>query len=434
MSEAERKKRLSYKVKRKRWIFVQGFALALVLLLIFASLVRFDQLNKEYYIEYSESSSVDYRVKISKTAPFYSDYLSEFAQYADENGDLWIPRDYAYPTMAAEVIRIDLQYNLDMNTPNVDYEYTYRISAQPEVVDTGSKNKFPMPKTVIEEVTEPITQSSNNSLGIKRSIEVDYNYYNNIVKEFEDKLSIVKATENLIITMEVEVLGSSESFESNAENTHVITVTMPLNENAFDVNYSSSVPQGSDSKILARKNAGNQQMYKYLAIGLSALEAVLLIVLVAYVYLTRNHDVNYSIRVQRLVNNYRAFIQQVTNGFDATGYQILKIATFQEMLAIRDTIQSPILMSENLDQTKTQFFIPTNTKILYLYEIKIDNYDELYGAHPEWTDNSLLSTASAPVANVKSVPATTTLKEQIVNSKPNGDCIEIIIYRRKLKK
>ena len=49
------------------------------------------------------------------------------------------------------------------------------------------------------------------------------------------------------------------------------------------------------------------------------------------------------------------------------------------MLSIRDTIQSPILMSENKDQTKTQFVIPTNTQILYTFEIKVDNYDEIYG-------------------------------------------------------
>ena len=49
------------------------------------------------------------------------------------------------------------------------------------------------------------------------------------------------------------------------------------------------------------------------------------------------------------------------------------------MLYIRDTIQSPILMFENLDQTVTEFVIPTNTKILYTFEIKVDNYDDIYG-------------------------------------------------------
>ena len=54
------------------------------------------------------------------------------------------------------------------------------------------------------------------------------------------------------------------------------------------------------------------------------------------------------------------------------------IKTFVEMLNIRDTIQLPILMSENKDFTKTTFVIPTENKILYVFEIKVENYDEIY--------------------------------------------------------
>ena len=54
-----------------------------------------------------------------------------------------------------------------------------------------------------------------------------------------------------------------------------------------------------------------------------------------------------------------------------------------EMLGIRDTIQSPILMTENRDETMTRFLIPTNTDILYVHEIKVDNYDEIYGENIE---------------------------------------------------
>jgi hypothetical protein len=35
-------------------------------------------------------------------------------------------------------------------------------------------------------------------------------------------------------------------------------------------------------------------------------------------------------------------------------------------------------MNENEDKTRTLFFIPTNTKLLYVFEIKVDDYDEIY--------------------------------------------------------
>ena len=61
------------------------------------------------------------------------------------------------------------------------------------------------------------------------------------------------------------------------------------------------------------------------------------------------------------------------------GYQVLALTSFNEMLDIRDTVQSPILMYENEDKTCATFFIPTQSKTLYLYEIKVDDYDQIYG-------------------------------------------------------
>jgi hypothetical protein len=40
-------------------------------------------------------------------------------------------------------------------------------------------------------------------------------------------------------------------------------------------------------------------------------------------------------------------------------------------------------MSENDDETKTTFFIPTSTNLLYIFEIKVDNYDAIYGVNEE---------------------------------------------------
>jgi hypothetical protein len=133
----------------------------------------------------------------------------------------------------------------------------------------------------------------------------------------------------------------------------------------------------------------------YVAIGL-------LVLLVVGILITRNNDINYYNKIKRIVNNYRSFIQRVEGGFDASGYQIVVISTFREMLAIRDTIQSPVLMSENTDKNRAQFFIPTNTRILYLYEVKVDNYDKLYREHPDWVDDSIINVggvARTPAVN-----------------------------------
>jgi len=113
-------------------------------------------------------------------------------------------------------------------------------------------------------------------------------------------------------------------------------------------------------------------------------------VLTGYAYLSRNVDISYDIKVARLVRNYKSFIQKICNSFDVVGYQVLIIDTFEEMLEIRDTIQSPILMEENDDRTCSKFFIPTNTNLLYLYEIKVDDYNEIYGINEQEQSDALV--------------------------------------------
>jgi hypothetical protein len=77
--------------------------------------------------------------------------------------------------------------------------------------------------------------------------------------------------------------------------------------------------------------------------------------------------------------------------FDTHGYQRILVDTFDEMLEIRDTIQAPILMFENEDKTCAKFIIPTDSKLLYLYEIKIEGYNEPEPEHePDPTPTTIV--------------------------------------------
>jgi hypothetical protein len=61
------------------------------------------------------------------------------------------------------------------------------------------------------------------------------------------------------------------------------------------------------------------------------------------------------------------------NEFDFEGYQLLKIAEFDDMLEISDKLRQPILMKENLTKTGAYFLIPSTTKLLYVYRLKVSS-------------------------------------------------------------
>ena len=425
IAERKRKRRFKRRERRRKWIKIHSITMVVIAVIMLGLFLINNKINEATYVEYKESSNVNYSVKIPKNAPFYSDYLEEFAQYADENGDLWIPADHAYPTMVATIVRISIDYHLEVcSTDNVEYQYVYRISAQPEIVDRNTDARFPMPKTIIEESETPIKGNSQSQLDITKNIEIDYHYYDDIVKTFEEKMNVHDAVENLIITMEVEVVGSSEVFESKAENTCTIKVDMPLNANAFDVNFSQISNHLGDCRILCKKvDKFNGKLRDVMEL-LVKVEIALIAIFALGLYLTRNRDIAYYTKVQRLVNSYRSFIQKVEGEFDTTGYQIVTISSFREMLEIRDTIQSPILMIENYDKTRCQFFIPTNTKILYLFEVKVAGYDKLYrkklqAENVAVADAPVVEAASAPVSNVTYITNNTSISN-VTNAPSNN--------------
>lgn len=370
MSEAERKRRQDYKKNRAKWILIQSIAIALVALIALVSFFTYSRMNRTYYIEYVEHGDISYRVHYTEN------------NFFDEE---WIGQDQAYVVSLIDDLLADFKYDLAVDADKVGFDYQYSITAQVLVFDKTSGD--PLYSPTFELLPEKTETVNGNSVRIREQLHVDYPTYNRLANTFVNTYGIVGSTATLSVTLNVNVLGNCDAFEDDSQNAYFVSLNVPLNVDTADASVTSSVTDG-ESKILACSGAANQNVFLILGIVCASLALILVTVLVAFTYLTRNEDINYTIRVKKLVSSYRSFIQAMDGEFDTEGYQSVRIKSFVELLGIRDTIQSPILMSENADQTCTSFLIPTNTKLLYVYEVKVDNYDEIYGIPAEEPDTA----------------------------------------------
>ena len=378
MSEAERLRRQEYKRNRKKWMFIQAVAIAVMVVLALGSAFVYDRMNRTYYIEYTESGNVDYKVNLKSNNFFDEDYVE---------------KDRSYVASLVKDIEAELEYMLLMDASSVGFDYTYSVDAQLIIANKSTGDHIYEPTfEIVPETTRSIENTS--SIKITEVITVDYNKYNTIASNFINAYDLKGATSTLVVTMKVDVLGNCDEFEDSSANSYFMALNVPLTEENFSI-YTTSSSANGESKVLACVGAVCQNLFIIIGIVAAILAALLAVGLAVFVYITRNEDVNYTNKVRRLVSAYRSFIQQIDGQFNTAGYQIVPIKTFGEMLGIRDTIQSPILMFENRDQTMTEFVIPTNTKILYTFEIKVDNYDEIYGESAEESEPE-----PAPVKNV----------------------------------
>jgi len=365
VSEAEKKRRLAYKENRDKWILIQIIAIALLAFLAVGLFVAYSSSSRTYYITCAEQGQVDYKVHVQDNA-FY--------------GEAWLDGDQAYVVSLVDRILADFEYKMVMDTDPGDnrFDYNYQIDAQLVVTDEDSGIALYDPsETLVTQKTGKLI--SGRALSLKEKVDIDFVRYNQLANDFISTYQLKNVTSVLNVTMTVNVQSSGKSLVGTNDTSHVTTMQIPLAVEKLNITTKSS-PSQQDKVMLATEDCSTP--FLVLAWVATELEVLLVGFFVAFIYLTRNTDINYEIKVKRILSSYRSFIQKIDNPFDCEGYQLLYVNTFPEMLGIRDTISSPILMSENEDATCTQFLIPTNTKILYVFEIKVDNFDAIYNAEP----------------------------------------------------
>lgn len=361
MSEAERASRLSYNNKRRRRLWFQAIIILIVAIAITASAVMYHQMYEVTYIEYTKAGAVSYRVKYKPNDFFDSE---------------WQPQGNAYVPDLIDQIEAKFDYKLDINADDVDYEYTYRIDAETQIIDNSTGKMIDNPIVTLKPDVQKY-EKAGNPLLVTDTVSVNYEEYNSRVKDFLDTYHLTDVTANLVLKLHIKFKGECETFKAAEVDEYVMTLNVPLNEKTVNVEFTASEPNGEGSIVAKVTEEHADIFHKALLLGVGV-ELLLLLIMAAYAYKTRNDDINYLLKVDRILTTYRSYIQQISNSIERSGYQVLQVNTFEELLGIRDTIQRPILMSENADQTCTSFIIPTDTNILYVYDVKVDNYDQIY--------------------------------------------------------
>lgn len=359
MSEAEKQRRLLYKLNRQKWIQILAIVLGAIILLTAVFSVLFYNFNKAYFIDYDQKGEVDYCV-VLKENEFYESPYAEAGK--------------AYITALIDKVIANFAYRVQMDTTEVNFEYSYRIDALLEIKTKSGDVIFDRTDALLP--TQKVVKTGNEIL-VSHPIEVDYGVYNDFANRFISFNKLKDTQSSLSLLMYIEVIGACEEFSGSTDNAYVISMNVPLAADVVNMTVSSTVEEG-DHQILARENETVKNVFMVLTIVFAILSALGIGAFIAFILLTRSTDINYEIKRNRILQTYKPFIQTLSAPFDTEGYQQLSVATFKDMLEIRDTIQSPILMFENEDKTLTGFYIPTNTKLLYVYELRIEDYDLIY--------------------------------------------------------
>ena len=354
MSELEKLQRSQHQKKRKTFLSLLAAISILLVLSTLFSLVAFLRANKETYAYYTENGGADYKV-----------YLGPNNFYTEE----YLDKNHAYIANLIDHIDATLSYTLQMNADSVKYRYAYGIETQLVIKDKASGSAIFNPT----EISKPLVQleENKNTLTITEDVNIDFAKYNALAKSFVEEYSLSGTTSELVVRMYVDVVGISEQFAEDRESNYVTELNIPLLKDTVNITTNATVVRG-EQKILTR-DTGFVNMLRKSTIIFAGVTFLFILALIALESFTRNNHIDYARKVKKLLSSYKSYIQKINNPFNPEGYQVLHVNTFAELLDIRDTLQMPVLMYENDDQTCSQFFIAAPPQIMYIYEVKVEN-------------------------------------------------------------
>lgn len=312
--------------------------------------------NKVQYAKYSKKGNIDYNVYLKENDYFDYDRLGTDKQYISS---------------LIEYISADFDYNLLLDSKDVNYLYSYKVVAEVKVLDKDTKKPLILKNEELLGLKEK--KSSEQSVNINENILIDYNHYNDIIKRFIFDYNLNNVESYLDVNLYVNVVGSCDEFVDSANNNSIMTISIPLAVDTVDISLSNNLLNNNNNVMLCSKNSKYSWLFILSSLILIGIDLIIVWMAIKFEYQTRSAETIYERKLRKILNNYGSYIQKADNSFNLTGYKAMFISKFTDLLEIRDTVQQPILMVEQVNNTGVYFIIPSNTKILYVYGLKIND-------------------------------------------------------------
>lgn len=359
MKRKDVKKILITQTKRRSAIISFSFAIILIMLLSSTFFAIYKFKSKAQYVSYNESSFTDYKVNLKQNDFFIENQLTNNKQYISD---------------LIDNITTNFNYQINIDNKEIEYKYKYRIDAEVVVKEKNTQNILYTKTESLLEEKEYNAQSL--SVNIRESLNVNFSKYNDYIEKFISTYKLDNTENYLNINMHVSVAGDCEEYSESVSKTTTMSVIVPLTQKTISIDVSDNIINTKNNVLQCSTLKDEDKLYVVLGIIFLLIAISLVIYIVRYVIKTQSAETIYEKELKKILNNYGTYIQMLGNDFYFRDYHMLKVNSFEDMLEIRDTIRQPILMRENNEKTGAYFIIPSSTKLLYIYRLKVSDIEK----------------------------------------------------------
>ena len=307
--------------------------------------------NKEDHINYTETADLNYSVNLVENEFYENNYLKEGTDVI---------------ASLIKDIDVEFKYNLELDE-EIEYIYSYKILAEIEVKEKSKTNLLYETEEIIKKQQQ---EGKTKKVIISEKINLDYNEYNNQINRLIEAYKLANTSSEIHLNMYLDVKNKNTGERINKEN-KVMSLQVPLTTKTIEITLNENV-KDSRGQITIQENE-----YEYtkifLPIGILLLISGLIVLgyLIKYILKTRSAEKMYDDELKKIMFDYKSYIQKINNNVDRKDYKIIRINTFQELIEMKEDLQSPILMYIEEDLNKTSFMI-LNGNLLFEYVLGAD--------------------------------------------------------------
>ena len=260
--------------QKRRFRVILKFIIIIILLFLIsiACLFVYTTRNERIFVRYNENSSIDYKVFLKENNFFDNDYLESNNQYI---------------ASLLDYIVADFNYKLSFEEKAVEYKYLYRIESVVNVIADDTNNFLYTNREVILEEKEIITK--DKEVILKENVNINYNYYNDLISKFVNIYDLKDAISTLNINMYVKIIGSFDDDEDSDEKESVISLSIPLTTKTIAIDLSDNLVN-SGNNVLRCKSSDNKYLISLIvSLLLLFIDLILLIIMMLYIMRTRTY-------------------------------------------------------------------------------------------------------------------------------------------------
>ena len=294
---------------------------------------------------------------------FYKVYLNKNDFYTEKYLDM----NKSYVASLINYIDINFNYLFKIGQKtNIDFDY--KIIGELVIENSKGTGRY-LEKEYVLLDTKVRKMVQDTNLDIKENIKVDYGYYNQLANSFKSTYGVdINSYLNVYLVVNPK---TDDNVDYKINEVNKVLLSIPLSEKSIEIKLNAT-NQNIIKNVMTKEETLLNKKYLILEIVFLIPSCILLVLIIKRVIVVFDIYTPYDKYVRKILKGYDRLVVESNSKLKTSGYNIIEVKKFTELLDARDNLNLPIIYQNIEPHHKGIFYILSNNDI---YLLTIDDED-----------------------------------------------------------